>query len=117
MEAAIDLLKMALTRKAAVLGDMFELGENSDALHERVGKYAVEHGVDMLICVGENARFMYEAAQKKKEEVRRDVRLHYFRTREELEQVIESLLEEKDTVLIKASHGMGFENIVKKLSQ
>ena len=37
MEAAIDLLKMALTRKAAVLGDMFELGENSDALHERVG--------------------------------------------------------------------------------
>ncbi|MDE6606657.1 MAG: UDP-N-acetylmuramoyl-tripeptide--D-alanyl-D-alanine ligase, partial [Lachnospiraceae bacterium] len=85
-------------------------------LHERVGKYAVENGVDMLICVGENARFMYEAAQKKKEEVRTDVRLHYFKTREELEQVIESLLEEKDTVLIKASHGMGFESLVKKLS-
>lgn len=117
MEAAIDLLKMALTRKAAVLGDMFELGENSDALHERVGKYAVENGVDMLICVGENARFMYEAAQKKKEELRMDVRLHYFKTREELEPVLESLLEEKDTVLIKASHGMGFENLVKKLSQ
>lgn len=116
MEAAIDLLNMALTRKVAVLGDMFELGENSDALHERVGKYAVEKDVDMLICVGENSKFMYEAAQKKKEEMQKDTRLHYFATRDELEAALENLLEEKDTILIKASHGMGFDVIVKKLS-
>ena len=117
MEAAIDLLNMALTRKVAVLGDMFELGENSDALHERVGKYAVEHGVDMLLCVGENSRFMYEAAKKKKEEMRAETKLHYFAKREQLEEVLGNLLEEKDTVLIKASHSMGFERVVKKLSQ
>lgn len=117
MEAAIDLLGMALTRKVAVLGDMFELGENSDALHERVGKYAVEHGVDMLLCVGENSRFMYEAAEKKRAELQKDMKLHYFAAREDLEEAIEALLEEKDTVLIKASHGMGFEKVVKRLSQ
>ena len=117
MEAAIDLLSMALTRKVAILGDMFELGENSDALHERVGKYAVEKDVDMLLCVGENSKFMYDAAQKKKEELLKDTKLHYFATREDLESVVESLLERKDTVLIKASHGMGFDTVVKKLSQ
>lgn len=117
MEAAIDLLNMALTRKVAVLGDMFELGENSDALHERVGKYAVENGVDMLLCVGENSKFMYEAALKKKEEMLSSTKIHYFVTREDLEAAVESLLEEKDTVLIKASHGMGFDTVVKKLSQ
>ena len=117
MEAAIDLLNMALTRKVAVLGDMFELGENSDALHERVGKYAVEKGVDMLLCVGENSKFMYEAALKKKEEILSSTKIHYFATREDLEPVVESLLEKKDTVLIKASHGMGFDTVVKKLSQ
>ena len=117
MEAAIDLLSMALTRKVAILGDMFELGENSDALHERVGKYAVEKDVDMLLCVGENSKFMYDVAQKKKEELLKDTKLHYFATREDLESVVESLLERKDTVLIKASHGMGFDTVVKKLSQ
>ncbi len=117
MEAAIDLLNMALTRKAAVLGDMFELGENSDALHERVGKYAVEHGVDVLICVGENAEYMYHAAKKKKDEIHAGTKLYYFATREELEEEMAGILEERDTVLIKASHGMGFESVVKKLSQ
>ncbi len=116
MEAAIDLLGMALTRKVAVLGDMFELGENSDALHERVGKYAVEHGVDVLICVGANSKFMYEAAGKKKEEMHGVTELYYFAAKAELESAIESILNEKDTVLIKASHGMGFDTVVKKLS-
>lgn len=117
MEAAIDLLNMALTRKVAVLGDMFELGENSDALHERVGKYAVENSVDMLLCVGKNSKLMYEAAVKKREELQNCTKLHYFETREDLEAVLDSLLEEKDTVLIKASHGMGFHTVVNKLSQ
>lgn len=115
MEAAIDLLNMALTRKCAVLGDMFELGENSDALHERVGKYAVEEGIDILICTGENSLFMYEAAGQKKEELHAATELFYFETKEEMENSIEGILREKDTVLIKASHGMGFDSLVKKL--
>ena len=37
MKAALDLLSLADTRKVAILGDMFELGENSDLLHSGVG--------------------------------------------------------------------------------
>lgn len=37
MCAAIDTLGYALTRKVAILGDMFELGEESDRLHGSIG--------------------------------------------------------------------------------
>ncbi len=117
MEAAIDLLGTALTRKVAVLGDMFELGENSDALHERVGKYAVEHDVDMLLCTGENSKFMYDAAMEKNAVWQKDIQIHYFATKDALEEALPTLLQAKDTVLIKASHGMGFESVVKKLTE
>ena len=40
MKAGIDLLCMADTKKIAILGDMFELGENSDKMHADVGEYA-----------------------------------------------------------------------------
>ena len=40
----------------------------------------------------------------------------YFEDRESLLKGIEEILRPGDTVLIKASHGMGFEKIVEQLS-
>lgn len=116
MRAAIDLLSMADTEKVAVLGDMFELGEDSHRLHAQVGEYAARAGLGMLFCVGEESRHMYEAAVKAGGigEVR------YFPTRQEL---LEALgqpgneFPEGCTVLVKASHGMEFPGVVELLSQ
>jgi UDP-N-acetylmuramyl pentapeptide synthase len=47
MKAGIDLLCMAETTTVAILGDMFELGENAAALHGEVGAYAAEKGVEI----------------------------------------------------------------------
>ena len=124
MEAGIDLLQMADTYKVALLGDMFELGAESDALHARVGIYAVRKGIDTLICVGENSRHMYEAAlqeakDKSAEPEQRVSKVHYFATREgllqQLQQAPEEILPMGSTVLIKASHGMHFQEIVELL--
>ena len=52
MKAAIDLLATAPGRKVAILGDMFELGENERAMHREVGQYAAEKGIDLILCVG-----------------------------------------------------------------
>jgi UDP-N-acetylmuramoyl-tripeptide--D-alanyl-D-alanine ligase len=41
---------------------MLELGHAAEALHRQVGKYAVEHGVDLLVGVGGSARAMVDAA-------------------------------------------------------
>ncbi|MBQ7954535.1 MAG: UDP-N-acetylmuramoyl-tripeptide--D-alanyl-D-alanine ligase [Lachnospiraceae bacterium] len=114
MKAAIDLLMTANTRKVAVLGDMFELGENSDEMHAGVGRYGADAGVDLMICVGENSKHMYEGVLKSQKEGQE---VYYFETREALLENLKSLLKEGDTVLVKASHGMGFDKVVEYLQK
>ena len=114
MKAALELLKTATSRKVAIMGDMFELGENSDAMHADVGTYAVEQGIEVVCCVGENSRHMYEAAvaANTKNEVLKPSTVYYFATREDLLAELPGLLQPKDTILVKASHGMGFDKVV-----
>lgn len=112
MKAALDLLATAAGRRVAVLGDMFELGTNSDKLHTSVGSYAVEQDIEVILCVGENSRFMYDAALEAYDGTQ-DVR--YFETREELLEALPELICEGDTILVKASHGMGFTRVVEEL--
>ncbi|MCA1782970.1 MAG: UDP-N-acetylmuramoyl-tripeptide--D-alanyl-D-alanine ligase [Dermatophilaceae bacterium] len=54
MRAALNALAtMGRARRTiAVLGTMLELGEESDAEHAGVGRYALDQGVDLLVCVG-----------------------------------------------------------------
>ncbi len=111
-KAAVDLLVTASGRKVAILGDMFELGERSGQMHAEVGAYAVEQGVDALFCVGEQSRYMYDAALERYDGAQ-DIR--YFSDRDELLESLSGLVEPGDTVLIKASHGMEFHRIVERL--
>ena len=53
MKAAIDLLSMADTQRSAILGDMFDLGENSHRLHAQIGEYAAGAGLQRLFCVSD----------------------------------------------------------------
>lgn len=112
MRSAIDLLHSALGRKVAVLGDMFELGIDSDNMHRGVGTYAVESGVDMLLCVGEHAKNMYEGAKESKKDAQE---VYYFQTRDEMLGELGAKTKPGDTILVKASHGMHFEKVVETL--
>lgn len=116
MCAAIDTLGYALTRKVAILGDMFELGDESDRLHGTVGDYAAEHGVDSLILVGSAAKHMYEHARKHE-----GVEIRYYPNRELLLAALsdpsKEILKDGDTILVKASHGMGFSEVVEYLNR
>lgn len=121
MKAAISLLAMADTRKTAILGDMFELGEDSDAMHAGVGSYAVEMGIDSIICIGENARHIYAAACEAVEQSKEKspATTAYFPDKAsfigELHRRGEELLPKGTTILIKASHGMEFTELVSLL--
>lgn len=124
MKSAIDLLLMADTRTVAILGDMFELGEEEEKMHAEVGSYAAKEGVDLILCTGRLSEKMYKAAantisngqnstalvtQEKQQ------RTLHFLTLAELQSALPELIEEHDTILVKASHAMGFEAIVKQL--
>ena len=112
MRAAIDLLSTAATRKVAILGDMFELGEQELKMHGGIGAYVAEKGIDVLLCAGVLSREMARIAKEKSLVTKV---LHY-ETRERLMEDLVNQLEKGDTVLIKASHGMGYQNIVEYLA-
>ena len=114
MCAAIDLLAQADTRKVAILGDMFELGEDREKLHGEMGRYAAEHSVDVIICVGKLSENMAKEAEKSASE---KCRVYHYAEKEEMLREMERLIKPGDTVLVKASHGMGFAEVVDKLKK
>ena len=66
MKAALDYLgKLPNKRKIAVLGDMLELGEYSKELHEKVGEEVYINKINLLICVGNEAKNIAKKAEKK----------------------------------------------------
>lgn len=113
MQASLTYLKgLKSDRKIAVLGDMFELGEYSKQLHEKVGKEVVKNNIDILICSGENAKYIInkaiESGMNKSNAI-------YFKNREDLEEFIKMNWKKGDSILFKASNGMKFFEIVEKL--
>ncbi len=126
MKAAIELLSLADTERVAILGDMLNLGEESPMLHEEVGRQAIAAGADCLICVGEESRCMFRAAQRQKEEeagTGKDInpKILHFDDRHELLKVLaaqgEELIPKGAAVLLKASHDMGFADILAYLRE
>ncbi len=115
MMAALDMLKLANGRKVAILGDMFELGPDSDNMHAAVGRYAATVGIDKLLCVGQNCRHMYNAALH--ENGTGGLGVGYYTDLESLLKSLKIEIKEGDNVLVKSSHGMGFAQLVEALKE
>ncbi len=111
MKAAIDVLSQASGRKAAILGDMFELGKEEEALHAQVGEYAAMRALDVILYVGKLSRAAYDASVR----ISGGRTVRYFETKEQLFAALPQCLRPGDTVLVKASHGMEFPEIVEWL--
>lgn len=115
MKSSLDVLACADTRTVAILGDMFELGASEKEMHYEVGAYAAEKGISVLICIGglsaETARGAREAADGAAMEI-----LHYS-TKEDFFKEMNDVLKKDDTILVKASHGMEFTEIVNFLGR
>ena len=111
MRGAIDLLSKVETRTVAILGDMFELGDETETMHREIGHYASKHNLNILCFVGNLAKHMYEGAK----EIATAAEVHYFATKEKLLEALPILLEAQDTILVKASNGMKFTEIISSL--
>ena len=109
VKAALEVLMMAKGRKVCVLGDMFELGDMSDKLHSDIGMFAAKCGVDALLCAGDASKNTQEAARKN------GLNAQWFKTKEEMAKSFARNIKKGDTVLVKASRGMHFEQAVEAL--
>ncbi len=111
MKASLDVLSTALGRKVAILGDMGELGAEELSLHYTVGEHAAQKKIDLLLCVGTLSEEIVKGAKA----VDPEMEAYLFSTKEELLEKLPVLLAKGDSILVKASHFMQFEKIVKAL--
>ena len=116
MKASLKVLsEFKENRKIAVLGDMFELGDFSKELHEKVGHEVVENKIDILICNGENSKNIVEQARK---DGMNEDKIYYFENKKEILETLEKIAKPGYIILFKASNGMKFyelaEEMVKK---
>ena len=100
--SAIRSLAAGEGRKVCILGDMLELGEDAEQLHYETGALAASAGIDLVLTTGELSRQTAEGAGQPE---------HWFESRDALCAALPDLLRDGDSVLVKASHSMHFEEI------
>ena len=101
MKAALDFVARSNRRKIVVLGDMLELGEQSEILHQEVGVYA-EQRADLLITHGDKSK-LYGG--------------YHFSLLNELLNFLGENIRGGEIILIKASRALLFERIVNALAR
>ena len=113
MKAAIDvLMKTRGERHAAILGDMFELGDDSESQHELVGRYAAQQKVELLVAIGENSLAMARGARDEGME-----NVLYYKDKDAFFAEMESVIKSGDVILFKGSRGMEMDKIVKRIME
>lgn len=103
----------AYGRKIAVLGDMRELGQYSEAEHKKIGALAAEQ-VDILIAVGREARFFAEGALDAGLE---DGNIFQFDSSREAGKFLETIIAKGDIILIKGSQSIRMERVVEEIME
>jgi len=123
MHAALDTLRdfvkarrslsgVRAGRKIAVLGDMRELGKYEMEAHRAIGNLVGERA-DILVTVGAAARLIADSAANQM----KAGSIFSFDTSDEAKAKVQEIIREGDVVLIKGSHAMEMEKIVKEIAQ
>ena len=107
MRAAIAVLAAKKGKRLLVLGDMGELGADSESMHTEVGRAAKAAGIDALHAVGESAK-NYVAAF--------GAGASHHASVEALIAALKNQISHDTTVLVKGSRFMKMERVVEKIA-
>ncbi|MFQ3545842.1 UDP-N-acetylmuramoyl-tripeptide--D-alanyl-D-alanine ligase [Halobacillus rhizosphaerae] len=113
MKAVIEVVHQlqAKKHKVLVLGDMFELGEKSLALHAGVGE-AIPAGIHAVYTLGNQAKEISTAAAAKNPQME----VYHFTDKKELISQLLNTITEDTVVLLKASRKMKLEELLLDLT-
>ncbi|MBA2442985.1 MAG: UDP-N-acetylmuramoyl-tripeptide--D-alanyl-D-alanine ligase [Rubrobacter sp.] len=95
-------------RMVAVLGGMFELGSAAREYHREVGRLAGELGVDLLVCVGDEARWYAEEFGGE---------AIFYGDAASAGEDLGGLLKAGDYVVVKGSRGVGLDAVTGRLRE
>ncbi|WP_042145002.1 UDP-N-acetylmuramoyl-tripeptide--D-alanyl-D-alanine ligase [Paucisalibacillus sp. EB02] len=112
MMAAIDVVQQmgGFKDKVVVLGDVYELGEQSKTLHETVAE-VVNDSITCLFTIGEDSCVISEVVQKKFP----NMKVKHFHVKEDVLPELQQYLSRDTLILFKASRGMKLESIIEEL--
>ncbi|ALA54741.1 UDP-N-acetylmuramoyl-tripeptide--D-alanyl-D-alanine ligase [Shouchella clausii] len=110
MKAAIETVKELphYKRRVLVLGDIYELGQDEEALHKSVAT-AIEPPITDVVTVGKKGRWIYEAQLDKKDS---RISLVHADTVVEAAEILKPYYTKDTVVLIKASRGLALEEVL-----
>ena len=111
VRAALDSLCKLEGRRVCILGDMLELGDETERLHREMGEYAAHAGVELTVGCGPLARHIAEGARIAGGQAL------YYPDKAALAASLKEIVRPGDSVLVKASHSMAFEEIVDGLTK
>ena len=107
MQVAIENIgKLQADRKVLILGDMFELGDESPAEHAAIIKKALNTNVAERIFIGK------EFAKQESRIKNQESRVKFYNTAEDAIEALKAEPIKNSTVLIKGSRGMALERLV-----
>ncbi len=95
-------------RRVAILGDMRELGNATERYHRELGEFAAACKFDLLLCVGESAKWYVDGAKHAGMD---PGRIHHYADAKKIAKEIGSHLNKNDLVLLKASRGIRLEEV------
>ena len=98
---------MILFSKIMVFGDMLELGSKSNDHHKKVGLKVSNSNINQLITFGKNSFTTYNNTNL--------INKNHFTSSEKLLYHLKNYINEGDAVLFKASRGMNFDTLIKKV--
>ncbi|ADE30133.1 UDP-N-acetylmuramoyl-tripeptide--D-alanyl-D-alanine ligase [Rickettsia prowazekii] len=106
MKAALEYLKQVpADNKTSIIGEMLELGWNSQRLHEELVPYILDAGCTKVYLVGAYTKYIYDLLPNK-------ISKKFFKNVEELITHITDLFEYSELILIKGSRGVKLDKIV-----
>ncbi|QRN40978.1 MAG: UDP-N-acetylmuramoyl-tripeptide--D-alanyl-D-alanine ligase [Neisseriaceae bacterium] len=102
MKVALSVLANMPNQKIFVMGDMGELGANAQVIHQEIGQYAKQIGVDYLLAIGNMSLFAVDGFGHCAE---------HYQNKHDLLVRLEKLLCENSSILVKGSRFMRMEEI------
>ena len=106
MKEAVDVLRSMQGKKILIIGDMAELGDDTNKYHQELGDYIKEAQIDFTLAVGRHTKITMQQLDKN---------AFWFDTKDNLLEKLLKIIDSKSIILVKGSRFMKMEEVVSKI--
>ena len=106
MREAVDVLSSMKGKKILVIGDMAELGNDTNRYHREIGEYIKSSQIDFTLAIGSNTKITLHQLNKNN---------FWFDSKEALLSKLLKIIDSKSIILIKGSRFMRMEELINRI--